>query len=83
MEKPFLALSVPDGVTRNVSDPRQARDTPDVHLQELRGNLSRYRSFGGLRRLPGSVDRGSDLSTHAESRKNVISLFQLRLRMVL
>ena len=66
-----------------MSDPRQARDTPDVHLQELRGNLSRYRSFGGLRHLSGRVDRGSDLSTHAESRKNVIRLFQLRLRMVL
>jgi len=67
----------PDGVAGNVSDPRQARDTPDVHLQE------RYRSFGGLRRLSESVDRGCDLSTHAESRKDVIRLLELRLRMVL
>jgi hypothetical protein len=67
----------------NVSDPRQARDTPDVHLQELCGNLSRYRSFGGLRRLSRSVDRGSDLSTHSESRKDVIDPLHLRLRMVL
>ena len=70
-------------MARNVSNPRQARDTSDVHLQELRRNLSRYRSFGGLRRLSEGVDRGCDLSTHAESRKNVIGLFQLRLRMVL
>jgi hypothetical protein len=47
----------PDGVAGNVSDPCQARGTPDVHLQELRGNLSRYRSFGDLRRLSGSVNR--------------------------
>jgi hypothetical protein len=68
-----------------VSDSRQARDTPDMHLQELRGNLSRYRSFGGLRRLSESVDRGCDLSTHAESRKykDEIRLLELQLRMVL
>ena len=72
-------MSVPDGVARNVTDPRHSRDTSDMHLQELRGNLSRYRSFGGLRRLSESVDRGCDLSTHAESRKDkdVIRLLEL------
>jgi hypothetical protein len=35
-----VGVTVKSAEAGNVSDPRQARDTPDVHLQELRGTVA-------------------------------------------